>query len=129
MSAFERMLKWHLVSYRMSVCLSVPSIDCARRAAGLLLSAVRVGDIDRQLRRAAGAYQQLRPGRCTAGAQQQTRAVSHLQLTYEAEHRITVIFTEDDFLSWWKSSTNCRVISKSQCFDAVGWAAGRASRL
>jgi len=116
MSAFERMLKWHLVSYRVSVRLSVPSIDSARRAAGLLPSAVRVGNIERQLRRAAGAYQQLRPGRCTAGAQQQTRAVSRLQLTYEAEHRITVIFT-DDVLYWWKSSTNCRVISKSHRYE------------
>jgi len=62
-------------------CLSVPSIDSARRAVGLLLSAVRVGDIDRQQRRAAGAYQQLRPGRCTASSQQQTRAVPRLQLT------------------------------------------------
>jgi len=44
----------------VSACLSVPS--CATAAAGLLLSAMRAGDIDRQWR-AAGGQQQWRRSR------------------------------------------------------------------
>jgi len=50
-------------------------------AAGLLLSAVSAGDVDRQRR--APAQQQ--------GLQQQTRAVSRLQPSYKAEHEVVII--------------------------------------
>jgi len=62
---------------RPSVCPSVCPIirPQQRRAAGLLLSAVRTGNIDRQ-RRALGAQQQRSQSTGSQhGAQQQTRAV------------------------------------------------------
>ena len=62
---------------RVSVLPSVCPIirPQPRRAAGLLLSAVRAGDIDRQ-RRAPGSMQQRRSGTGPQhGAQQQMRAV------------------------------------------------------
>jgi len=67
------------LSLRLSVCPSVcPSCSLQQRAAGLLLRARRVGDIDRLLhcrRRSSTA-----------------RAVSRLQLTYEAEEHRRVNF-------------------------------------
>ena len=78
-------------SVRPSVCLSACPImrPQQRRAAGLLLSAERAGDIDRQQRRRTrkvpGAHQQHGP------QQQQMRAVSRLRLTQEAEHRLVII--------------------------------------
>jgi len=61
------------------VHLSVrPSVSYQRRAAGMLLSAVRAEDVDIQ-RRAAGAQQQRHLSRGPQhGAQQQMRAVSPL---------------------------------------------------
>ena len=71
------------VSVRPSVCLSVCLSVCPiyqplqQRAAGLLLWARRVGDIDRLLH-----------GR----APQQMRAVSRCQLTQEAEYRLVLFY-------------------------------------
>jgi len=67
------------LSLRLSVCPSVcPSCSLQQRAAGLLLRARRVGDIDRLLH-----------GRRHSST---ARAVSRLQLTYEAEEHRRVNF-------------------------------------
>jgi len=71
----------------------------------LLLRARREEDIDRLLhgrRSAAAAPQQ--------GAQQQMRAVSRSQLTYEAEYRLDLVGLiaprDSDLLdTWWRSSS------------------------
>jgi len=74
-------------SVRLSVCLITrPQPRCA---AGLLLSAVRAGDVDRQRRQEPGdgrppaAAPQHGPQH---GAQQQMRAVSRLQPTYNSNN-------------------------------------------
>ena len=67
---------------RLSVCLSVCPSVCPiirpqqRRAAGLLLSAVPTGDLDRQWQAPCTQQQRRRSNEPQHGAQQQMRTVS-----------------------------------------------------
>ena len=70
-----------------SVCLSRGPI-AAGRAAGLLLSALRAGYIDRQLRAPCSRRRRSAEAARQHGAQQQVQAASRWQPTEEAEHRL-----------------------------------------
>jgi len=82
-------------SVRLYVCPSVrssacPAIDSSngRRGSGLLLSAPQVRDIDRQQAPALSSNCARRSMAPEHGAQQQMRAASRSQPTYEAGHRL-----------------------------------------
>jgi len=73
----------------MILCLSVRlSHHVTAAAAGLLLSATWSGDINRQWRQQMPRPSPVLPQH---GAQQQMRAVSRLQLTYEAEDDLLMV--------------------------------------
>jgi len=73
----------------MILCLSVRlSHHVTAAAAGLLLSATWAGDINRQWRQQTPRPSPVLPQH---GAQQQMRAVSRLQLTYEAEDDLLLV--------------------------------------
>ena len=74
-----------LCNGQVSICLSVPSFDSERRAAGLLLSAPRTGDLDRHSTVGAGAQQQRRRRTAHSSKCRQCHVDSRVD---EAEHKL-----------------------------------------
>ena len=111
-------------SQRSGVRPSVPSAAehccCGFAAAGPLASRYR----------STAARPALASATLQHGAQQQMRSVPRCQLTQAAEHRL-VSYVEVMFICWFVCLFSRRhgQSTEGTCFDAVGWAAGRASGL
>ena len=116
------------VCVHLSVCPIIRPQQ--RRAAGLLLSAPRSGDIDRAPSSKSAA------ARGSSAALSSKRGQCHVDSRVgEAEHRLVVTaserkcIAEDANVRPVHENFNLSFLSVFQCFGAVGWAAGRASGL